>query len=179
MYNNFNQKVYYNYFLNSNRKEKEITRMSLIHNPPTYDEYFREFAFVTAKRSPCQYLQSGCVLVKNNRLVNQAHNTYIGDFFHHTHCTTISEMNSMFSRPDLEKMLINAEQNVLSDCARRGISCENTTIYCTHMPCITSVRLLIASGIKCIKYSIVYNENTMVPYMCKLSKVELVCISNI
>ena len=55
--------------------------MSLIHNPPTYDEYFREFAFVASKRSPCQLLQTGCVIVKDNRMINQAHNTYLTDEF--------------------------------------------------------------------------------------------------
>ena len=147
--------------------------MTLQLKQPTYDEYFREFAFVTSKRSPCQLLQTGCVIVKDNRIINQAHNTYLTDAFSNK---MMGKLHDHFYPSLLENLLVHAEQNVLSDCARRGISCENASIYCTHMPCIHCVRSIIASGINSIKYHISYNENTVVPYMCKLSSVTLECL---
>jgi len=147
--------------------------MSLQSKQPTYDEYFREFAFVASKRSPCQLLQTGCVIVKDNRMINQAHNTYLTDEFSNK---MMDELHDHFTASLLEEFLVHAEQNALSDCARRGISCENATIYCTHMPCIHCIRSIIASGIKSIKYHISYNGNTIVPYMCELSSVTLECL---
>ena len=147
--------------------------MTLQLKQPTYDEYFGEFAFVTSKRSPCQLLQTGCVIVKDNRIINQAHNTYLTDAFSNK---MRDKLHDHFYLSLLENLLVHAEQNVLSDCARRGISCENASIYCTHMPSIHCVRSIIASGINSIKYHISYNEDTVVPYMCKLSSVTLECL---
>ena len=41
---------------------------------PCWNEYFKEIVQVTAKRSPCERLQVGCVLVKDNRIVSQGYN---------------------------------------------------------------------------------------------------------
>jgi dCMP deaminase len=142
--------------------------MAAVTTNPTYDEYFREFAFVTSKRSPCMHLQTGCVIVHNNRLLNQAHNTYIA-----VDKTDDNMLIYDLSNADLENSLLHAEQNAISDCARRGISCEGATIYCTHLPSLACVRLIIASGIKSIKYHISYNEDTLVPYLCHKSSVKL------
>jgi dCMP deaminase len=44
---------------------------------PCWNEYFKEIVQVTAKRSPCERLQVGCVLVKDNRIVSQGYNGFL------------------------------------------------------------------------------------------------------
>ena len=36
-----------------------------------WDEYFKQIVLVTKNRSPCERLQVGCLLVKDNRIISQ------------------------------------------------------------------------------------------------------------
>ena len=43
-----------------------------------------------------------------------------------------------------------------------GASCKDSIAYITHYPCIICTRLLLASGVKVIKYINDYNNDTLV-----------------
>ena len=51
------------------------------------------------------------------------------------------------TRPDKYPYIIHAEQNLIYNCARRGISTLNSTLYCTMSPCVICTRALWNSGI--------------------------------
>ena len=72
-----------------------------------------------------------------------------------------------------EQATVHAEQNALCDCAKRGVSCKNSTAYITHYPCIICTRLLLASGIKEIKYIDDYKNNDLVEYFCNQLNVNI------
>jgi dCMP deaminase len=120
---------------------------------PTWDEYFKEIVQVTAKRSPCHRLQVGCVFVHNNRIVSQGYNGFLPG------CDHISIV-----RDGHEQATVHAEQNCLADCAKRGVSSSECIAYITHYPCIICTRLLLASGIKEIKYIHDYKNDELVQY---------------
>ena len=40
----------------------------------SWDEYFSKIVKATSERSPCQRLQVGCLLVKDNRIISQGYN---------------------------------------------------------------------------------------------------------
>ena len=65
-------------------------------------------------------------------------------------------------RNNHEQATVHAEQNAICDCAKRGVSCEGATAYITHYPCIICTRLLLASGIKDIKYLEDYKNDELV-----------------
>jgi len=65
-------------------------------------------------------------------------------------------------RDDHEQATIHAEQNALCDCAKRGVSCSDCIVYITHYPCIVCVRLLLAAGVKEIRYIENYNNDPLV-----------------
>ena len=44
---------------------------------PTWDEYFKEITYTTAKRSSCEKLNVGCLFIKDNRIIAQGYNGYI------------------------------------------------------------------------------------------------------
>ena len=75
-----------------------------------------------------------------------------------------------------EQSTVHAEQNAICDCAKRGVSCNECTVYITHYPCIICTRLLLASGIKVIKYITDYKNDDLVEEFCKLKGVELIQI---
>jgi dCMP deaminase len=129
---------------------------------PTWDEYFKKIVLATRERSACERLQVGCLLVKDNRIVSQGYNGFLPG------CPHISKV-----RNNHEQATVHAEQNALCDCAKRGVSCMDATAYVTHYPCIICCRLLLASGIKEIKYINDYKNDELVNYFCDQAKVNI------
>ena len=129
---------------------------------PSWDEYFKEIVQVTAKRSPCERLQVGCILVNDNRIVSQGYNGFLPS------CKHISII-----RDGHEQSTVHAEQNAISDCAKRGVSCKDCIAYITHYPCIICCRILLASGIKSIKYINDYRNDELVVNFTKMMNVSL------
>ena len=117
----------------------------------SWDEYFSKIVSVTAERSPCERLQVGCLLVKDNRIISQGYNGFLPGCPHES-----------IVRDNHEQATLHAEQNALMDCAKRGVSCEGCTAYITHYPCIICTRLLLAGGIKKINYLNDYNNDALV-----------------
>lgn len=132
---------------------------------PTWDEYFKEIVQVTATRSPCERLHVGCLLVKTNRIISQGYNGYLPG------CTHTSIV-----RDGHEQATVHAEQNAIADCAKRGVSCEGCTAYITHYPCVICCRLLLASGISCIKYIHDYKNDELVEEFTKQMNVTIIKI---
>lgn len=129
---------------------------------PTWNEYFKEIVTVTAKRSPCERLQVGCLLVKDNRIISQGYNGFIAGCEHKS-----------VVRDNHEMATIHAEQNAVSDCAKRGVSCKDSIAYITHYPCINCMKIMSASGIRDIRYINDYKNDKLVDYFSKLWKVNI------
>ena len=129
---------------------------------PNWDDYFKEIVLVTKKRSACERLQVGCLLVKDNRIISAGYNGFLPGCPH----------NSIV-RNNHEQATIHAEQNALADCAKRGVSCLNATAYITHYPCIICCRLLLAGEIKEIKYIEDYKNDELVDVFCKQCDVKV------
>ena len=51
-----------------------------------------------------------------------------------------------------EQATVHEEQNAISDCAKRGVNCNEAEVYITHYPCLNCCKILLASGIKKIYY---------------------------
>ena len=118
---------------------------------PTWDEYFKEIVQVTSKRSPCKRLQVGCLLVLDNRIISQGYNGFLSGCEH-----------TSIVRDGHEQATLHAEQNAICDCSKRGVSCKGSIAYITHYPCIICTRLLLACGIKEIKYINDYKNDELV-----------------
>jgi dCMP deaminase len=116
-------------------------------NRLNWDEYFMETALLISRRSPCERLNVGCVLVKNNRIISAGYNGFLPGAAHIS--IVITEDSSLHTH---EQATVHAEQNAIADCANRGVSTNNAIAYVTHYPCINCFKILIASGIKEIKY---------------------------
>ena len=117
----------------------------------TFDQMFKKILLATAERSPCHRLQVGCGLVKDKRIISQGYNGFLPGAAHKS-----------IVRNNHEQATVHAEQNAICDCAKRGVSCEGATAYITHYPCIICTRLLLASGIKDIKYLEDYKNDELV-----------------
>jgi dCMP deaminase len=129
---------------------------------PSWDEYFKQLAELTATRSCCNRLHVGCIFVHDNRLVAQGYNGFLPGCPHESHVVNKHEVAT-----------IHAEQNTIIDCAKRGVSCNECTAYITHYPCFNCTKMLLAAGIKKIYYINDYHNDELVAKYCKLMGVEI------
>ena len=116
-----------------------------------WDEYFMSIALLASQRSPCDRLNVGSVIVKNNRLISMGYNGFIPGAPH------ISRVID-----DHEQSIIHSEINAISDCAKRGASLQGTKIYITHFPCINCFRSIAACEMKEIIYLDNYKNDPIV-----------------
>jgi len=133
---------------------------------PSWDAYFMATALLMASRSACERLNVGCVIVsggsQKNRIVAAGYNGYLPGAPH------TSRM-----REGHEQATVHAEQNAISDAARRGVSLDGATVYITHFPCINCAKILAAAGIGCIKYRRDYRNDDLVKEILLESGVDL------
>jgi dCMP deaminase len=131
-----------------------------LKNRLEWDEYFMSIALLASCRSPCQRLNVGSVIVKNNRLISMGYNGYIPGAPH------ISRVQD-----NHEQSIIHSEVNALSDCAKRGVSLEGAKIYVTHYPCPNCFKSIAACGIKEVVYLEDYNNNPIVEELANDSSI--------
>lgn len=134
---------------------------------PTWNEYFKDMVTLTSTRSPCKRLKVGCLLVKDNRIISQGYNGYLPGVEH-----------KQVMRDNHEIATIHAEQNSITDCAKRGVSCNNSIAYITHYPCINCIKILCASGIKEIRYINDYKNDEFVKYFADQGNVTITQLNN-
>ena len=139
--------------------------MSEKSHRPSWEEYFKQLTELTATRSSCNRLHVGCIIVRENRIVAQGYNGFLPGCPHKS-----------IVRNNHEQATVHAEQNAIADCAKRGVNCNESTAYITHYPCIICTRILLAAGIKEIKYINDYHNDELVDIFVKQCNVK---ISNI
>ena len=130
-------------------------------NRPTGRAYFKQIVSVTSTRSPCERLQVGCLLVKENRIISQGYNGFLPNCPHDS-----------IVRDNHEQATVHAEQNAITDCAKRGVSCDGADAYITHYPCVNCMKILCASGIQNIFYIHDYKNDELVKYFYETSKMK-------
>jgi dCMP deaminase len=132
---------------------------------PSWEEYFKSLVKLTASRSPCERLQVGCIFVKDNRIIAQGYNGYIPGC---DHKSVIKDNHNV--------AIIHAEQNTITDCAKRGVSSDGCCAYVTHRPCYNCMQLMVSSGIKQIKYINDYKNDDLVTELSNKSGVNILKI---
>lgn len=134
---------------------------------PSWDEFFMATALLMASRSSCERLNVGCVIVsggaQKNRIIAAGYNGFLPGASHTSRL-----------RDGHEQATVHAEQNAISDAARRGVSLEGTTAYVTHFPCINCAKILAAAGIQLIKYHHDYRNDNLVKDLLGESGIELI-----
>jgi len=120
---------------------------------PDWDEYFMKVAKLVATRSTCLRRQVGAVAVREKRILATGYN---GAPIGLKHCEELGCLRKRLGIPSGERQelcrAVHAEQNVIIQAAKLGISLDNATLYITHFPCYTCAKLLINAGIKRIVY---------------------------
>ena len=132
----------------------------------SWDEYFISSALLIASRSSCERLHVGCLLVKNNRIISAGYNGFLSGLPHESCVVDNHEQNT-----------VHAEQNAISDCAKRGVNTDGSTAYITHYPCINCIKILLAAGIKEIKYYHDYKNSDLVKNILTKANIKAIKLS--
>jgi len=130
---------------------ESIVKKIDVSERPSWDHYFMSITHLVSSRSTSERLKVGAVIVKNNRIISSGYNGFI---------PTIPHISIM--RDGHEQNTIHAEQNAISDVAKRGSSTHNSTIYITHFPCIHCTKYIVSSGIKKVVFNNDYRNDDLV-----------------
>lgn len=117
---------------------------------PDWDEYFMEFAVLTARRSTCLRRQVGAVIVQDKHIIATGYNGAPKGL---EHCAERGGcMREQMGVPSGERhelcRALHAEQNAIIQAATLGHSIEGASIYITHQPCAICAKMIINAGIE-------------------------------
>jgi dCMP deaminase len=136
---------------------------SSLSNRLEWDEYFMSIAVIASCRSPCGRLNVGSVIVKDKHIISMGYNGFIAGA---AHISLVLDGH--------EQATIHSEINAITDCAKRGVCLDNSTIYITHYPCIHCFKCIASCGIKRIIYLEDYNNHPIVEQLAREASIELV-----
>lgn len=163
------------------RVTKEISERSkaekegISYQRPSWDEYFMGVADTVAKRATCDRGRSGCVIVRDKRILVTG---YVGSPVGLPHCDDVGHLFKKLIHEDGRitthcVRTVHAEQNAITQAARYGISLDNGILYCRMTPCRTCAMLIINCGIKRVVCEYRYHAGEESEQMFKDAKVKL------
>lgn len=107
---------------------------------PSKIKNYMDIAETVAMRSHDSQTQVGAILVNNRTgaILSTGFNGFVRGAPDH---------RLPHQRPEKYPYIMHAEQNLITNCARHGISMEDCTVVCTKTPCSSCMRLLWQCGI--------------------------------
>jgi len=112
---------------------------------PTFDEVYMRVVDIISERSTCLRKQVGAVLIVDNRIVSHGYN---GVPSGQPHCIDTGRCLKDEAGDEEYKVCLHAEQNAISQCAKRGLATMGGTLYVNADICITCAKMVLASGIQ-------------------------------
>lgn len=118
-------------------------------NRSTWPRYFMDIAYLVAQRSTCLRRKVGAVAVKDRRILATGYNGAPSGCMH---CDEAGCLRQQLNIPSGQRQeicrAVHAEQNVIVQAAKHGISLDGAELYCTTLPCITCAKMLLNVGIR-------------------------------
>ncbi len=112
------------------------------------DQYFLKLALVVAERSSCLRRHVGSVAVRDKHILATGYNGAVSGLKDCLELGCLRDENNIPSGTQHEICrAVHAEQNVVIQASLNGVSLENSTIYCTHTPCIICAKMLVNAKI--------------------------------
>lgn len=147
---------------------------------PSWNRYFLDLCEAVSKRATCDRGRSGCVIVKDKRILTTG---YVGSPAGLPHCDEIGhDMRKVFD--DAGKVTqhcvrtLHAEQNAIIQAAKFGVSIDGATLYCKMVPCRPCAMMIINSGIKRVVAEKHYHAEADTVKMFKDAGIGLIVMSD-
>ena len=147
---------------------------------PGWDRYFLDLCEAVAKRATCDRGRSGCVIVKDKRIMTTG---YVGAPAGLPHCDEVGhEMRKVFDDAGNVTQhcvrTLHAEQNAIIQAAKFGISLNGATLYCKMRPCRVCAMMIINAGITRVVCEKHYHAEEDTIGLFKKAGTELAVMSN-
>lgn len=124
---------------------------------PAIDAVMMQTAQAWAGRGTCSRLQVGAVAARYGRVIVTGYNGTVSGASHCDHTCDCAPFPVENTNPDFHYLKcrsqqrcgesVHAEANVVAFAARLGLPLYDSTLYCTHAPCIDCARLLVNAGV--------------------------------
>ena len=142
---------------------------------PSWDEYFMQIAHTVSERATCDRGRSGCVIARNKQILVTG---YVGSPVGLPHCDDVGHFFKQVTHEDGKVTnhcvrTVHAEQNAITQAARRGIALDGGTIYVRMTPCRTCAMLIINCGIERVVCEKKYHAGKESEEMLKEADVKL------
>ncbi len=152
--------------------EKKYTR-------PSWDNYFSEMVNAVATRATCDRGRAGCVIVKDKQILVTG---YVGSPKGLPHCDDVGHLLKKVIHEDGKitqhcVRTVHAEQNAITQAARRGVSLDGSTLYVRMTPCRTCTMLIINTGIVRVVCQKKYHAGEESEVMFKKANIKLEFLS--
>jgi len=115
-----------------------------------WDDYFISMLPLVSQRSHDAQTKIGAILVRDKSIISTGYNGFIRG---------VDDKVLPNTRPGKYLYIIHAEKNLILNCARAGISTQDTTLYLPCEPCIDCYTFVIQAGITRIVYSDIVKAN--------------------
>jgi dCMP deaminase len=133
---------------------------------PNWDTYFMKVAYLVSERSTCLRRKVGAVLVKDRQILATGYNGAPSGI---THCEVTGCLRETLKIPSGERHEIcrglHAEQNVLLQAARHGVSVQGSSLYITNAPCSICSKMIVNAGIREVVFSRMYPDAMAVGFL--------------
>jgi len=147
---------------------------------PSWDEYFIKLSQIAAERATCDRGKSGCVIVKDKRILATG---YVGSPPGMPHCDEAGHlMKKVFDEDGSVSQhcvrTIHAEQNAILQAAKFGTPIEGSTLYVKMEPCRSCAMMIISAGIKRVVCEKKYHSGQETRDLFRDAGVELVVLKD-
>lgn len=119
---------------------------------------FMSVALIASFRGTCLRNNVGAVLVKNNRIIGVG---YSGSPSGAPHCLD----EGCIIKDEGCIRTLHAETNCLLDCAKRGASTLDSTLFVTISPCLACAKIIVSGGIKEVVYLKEYRDKSGLDFL--------------
>ncbi len=146
---------------------------------PSWDEYFMGICREVAQRSTCDRGRSGCIIVKDKRILVTG---YVGSPKGLPHCDEIGHQMKTTVHEDGSQSqhcvrTVHAEQNAIYQAAGYGTSIQGATLYCKMTPCRNCAMAIISTGIERVVCEKKYHAGSESEEFFKIAGIELLILN--
>lgn len=117
-----------------------------------------------AELSYAKRLKVGAIVVKDNRVISIGYNG-TPEGWDNTCEKDIYDDNGDFLYNKTKDEVIHAEANAIGKLARDGEAGLNSTMFCTHAPCMNCAKLIYGAGIRSVYYRESYRDTSGVDFL--------------
>lgn len=132
---------------------------------PSIDAVMMKTAHAWSERGTCSRLQVGAVAARYGRVIVTGYNGAVSGAAHCDHtCNCQHKLGDLIPHTAVCPAAgscaesVHAEANVVAFAARLGLPLYDSTLYCTHAPCIACARLLVNAGVTDVVFAEYYKN---------------------